>query len=214
MLVLKFNYKLDMEWDNFLRGVNSINHIGDSDLVKKMKQAKIDLKNKQEVLLYIQSQTNTAEIKLRIEAIQKKWQSIASDAMSRLNKIFGNTLEEEVSCYLTINQRCGYNYDLKYFFVNAYASNPNGIILHELLHFYTYKFLLHFFIDSKIDKVDFNDFKEALTFLLNKELSDLLDGWHDRGYDRQKELRSRLEKHWDKHHDIYELTSSYIQQIN
>ena len=53
------------------------------------------------------------------------------------------------------------------------------------------------------DNKKFEDLKEALTFLLNYEFKEIMDGY-DKGYPQQQELRKKLEKyrvHSDKNFD-------------
>ena len=92
-----------------------------------------------------------------------------------------------------------------------FSKSTNHIILHELLHFYSYQYILPLFKESDLGYEKFNDFKEALTFLLNTNFSDLLNGNHDNGYEKQKELRAYLENNWHKFKNVISLTKFVLK---
>lgn len=210
---LAFTYNLEKEWDNLRRGLNSKNHLKLSAVVLDMQSKGVNIKNKEEVLKFFGDEIENK--KLDIPSIQKRidanWRKIEKEAVARMDKLFGQHFNYDVTAYLTLNDRCAYNFDQKYFFVNMRSSNPNGIILHELMHFYTYEFILPDFKKRKISPEIFNDYKEALTFLLNIEFADLLNGWVDKGYEKQKELRADLEKAWPKFKTVRELTDHFLE---
>lgn len=211
---LIFKYELDKELDNLKRGLASKNHPGElPELVLEMKEKGIDLDNDDECLAFFQEKLKDSEIDpdKRIESCNERWSSIAQEAERRFKELF-QTEDElgEITAYLSVNRRCGYDIENKYFFVSFFKSNTNSTAIHELLHFYTFKYLLPIFMERKITRNDYGDFKEALTFLMNEKFSDLLEGYEDTGYPKQAELREFLIKKWSEDKDIYKLTENVI----
>lgn len=118
---------------------------------------------------------NKIDILKSIAHIQKDWESISADFEKRAEAIFGVSLPNKVTAYLTINSRHPYNISNDFFFVSSLPSQSRKTIMHELWHFYTW---YGFGVDqeAKLEKTKYNDLKEALTVLLNVECSDLKKG--------------------------------------
>jgi hypothetical protein len=60
----------------------------------------------------------------------------------------------------------------------------------------------------------FNDFKEALTFVMNYEFSEFLPSHREEGYEKQKKLIEFLEskyKHGMKANKVAEIAIKYLQ---
>lgn len=213
---LIFKYDLNKEWDNLLRGLGSKNHPGELPaIVLEMQKDGIDLKNKNDVLVFFRNKLseNKIDIDREIEQSEFNWTKISKEAEKRFKNIFSTDLDlGDITVYLTLNRRCGYNVDKKYFFVSFLKNNKNATIIHELLHFYTYKLLLKDFIDQGINRNDFNDYKEALTFLMNTNFQDLLEGFEDQGYPKQAKLRKFLILTWPKCKNVSDLTELTIKK--
>ncbi len=93
-----------------------------------------------------------------------------------------------------------------------YGDDQNSICLHELLHFYTHKFIEPIFLDAK-QKKKFYDFKESLTFLLNIEFVNEMENMTDYGYKEHQNLRKELQQMWTKDKNIYQLTKKYLKNL-
>jgi DNA-binding Lrp family transcriptional regulator len=197
---LLFLYDIEKEFVNLWNGLRSRNHPKDElpSIVQEMLQKGVNLEDKEEVKNFFKNKIQELKFNpgLAIQKIKQKWDLIQEEAIDRLDKLFEGKLLFDITAYLSLNERCSYNYKEKYFFIYAYAKNTNLIILHELLHFYTLTFIAPIFKENKIPKEKFYDFNEAITFILNTNFSDLLEGDKDLGYEKQKQLRSLLEKQW------------------
>jgi hypothetical protein len=136
------------------------------------------------------------------EEFEKDWNTVAKEYYKRAEDIFGVFLPEKVTAYLTINTRCPYSIENKYFFVSVSNVSARRTIMHELWHFYTWeKFGTD--IEEKLGKQKYNDIKEALTVLLNVECADLLpEGVTDSGYPQHQEMRSKITEVWKETKDI------------
>ena len=128
---------------------------------------------------------------------------IISDRFRKIaEKVFGMSLDQEITAYLTVNNRCPYDIERKYFFVSISKNSPVSTVMHELWHFYTwYRFGISW--EEKIGKAKYNDIKEALTVLINIECKELLpENTQDKGYPQHQELRNKIMELWGKKPDI------------
>jgi len=161
-----------------------------------------DIKNTEKVrefarLHIMENNLNLEEVKA---SLQKNWDMISKDFEKRAEKVFGLSIVDDITAYLTITGRFPYSIEKKYFYVSAKRSNADATAMHELWHFYTYhKFG---YTMDQIGPEKFNDIKEALTVLLNIECPDLLNGEIDKGYPQHQELRRLISDTWSKTRDI------------
>ena len=129
-----------------------------------------------------------------LSRIRREWSEIKKEAIDRLTRIFNIMLEDQLIAYLTTDSRCTYNTRDGYFFVSFTSTSnpPNLIILHELLHFYTWEKYHDNLINRGVSEKKYNDLKESLTVLLNIEFADLLSGHLDIGYLQHQEMRKQI----------------------
>lgn len=143
---------------------------------------------------------NTAEC---INNYKKDWEEVQQEYQKRAEAIFEVELPQNVTAYLTVNNRCPYSIENNYFFVSMTGHSPvRKTVMHELWHFYTW-YGLGEDQEEKLGKQKYNDLKEALTVLLNIECQDLLpEGESDNGYPQHAELRQKMLAYWDKDKNI------------
>lgn len=142
------------------------------------------------------------DIRSLMAKFENDWSTITSEYQICAERVFGKTLPQDVTAYLTVNTRCPYSIENSYFFVSMLNTSARMTIMHELWHFYTWQ---RFGADyeARIGKQKYNDIKEALTVLLNIECVDLLpEGVTDTGYPQHKELRERILEIWRGSKDI------------
>ncbi|MCX6808161.1 MAG: hypothetical protein NTW50_00645 [Candidatus Berkelbacteria bacterium] len=217
MMKLDFKYDLEKEFTNLWCGKGSLNHSGakSTEIEQEMIDQGIDLEDKPAVLGFFDHKMKSSGINIetKIESLSKEWQKISVEAETRFKKLF-NTDHDlgEVSAYLTFAKRCGYNTDQRFFFVSVNRNHPNNTAIHELLHFYTHLLYEKRFKDQGLPYQDFNDFKEALTFLINTDFQDLLDDV-DLGYDKQRELRKFLQEKWPSCENVEDLAHIMIEKF-
>ena len=85
------------------------------------------------------------------------------------------------------------------------------VTMHELWHFYTW-YGLGVGQEEKLGKQKYNDLKESLTVLLNKECADLFPiDFTDKGYPQHKELREKILKFWSNDKNVFNLWK-YLNQ--
>ena len=130
----------------------------------------------------------------------RKWDLISNEFEKRANNIFGLKIPDDITAFLTITGRYPYSIPNNFFYVSVKRQNVNSIVMHELFHFYTwYKFGGDL---KKLGGERYNDFKEALTVLLDVEFTDLMNGEVDAGYERHREFRDFIKNEWQKEKNL------------
>ncbi len=206
MMRLEFSYDLDKDTENFLKGTRSKNNSKPT----RLQQAYIDTHSaaydEETVRAFLQShnQESGFDQQESVRRIEQDWRKIEATFFERIEKIFGISYPAPVlSVYISTNGRSTYNIEGGYFFVYAGASSTNRIIMHELLHFYTWQAFHSELERSGIDADRYNDIKESLTELLNIEFTDLMDGAQDEGYPQHTEMRQVVHESWLSTKDIH-----------
>jgi len=176
----------------------------------------INLDDKTRVLEFFNNKMAEKKIGLdkRIGELASDWSIVQSEVAKRLKDLFRTDLDlGNITVYLTVSKRCGYNHEKNFFFVTIDGECPRKTIIHELLHFYTHKLYENDLKSQGVDNTQFNDYKEALTFLVNTNFSDIVSPAKDFGYEKQKELRKYLEHEWRNCRDVGELTEKYKKYL-
>lgn len=148
-----------------------------------------------------------------INQYEAEWREVADEYHQRAEAIFEIKLPEEITVYLTINNRCPYNIAENLFYASFPSESVRLTIMHELWHFYTW-YGLGVDQEEKLGKETYNDLKEALTVLLNEECADLMpEGIRDNGYPQHSELRTEIQKLWTEKRDISWVWNKISEQI-
>lgn len=155
---------------------------------------------------------NKIDIDKVAENFGMTWQSVEQEFFERMNNIFKIDLPpENITAYLTTNDRCAYSINDDYFFVTVFTKNPKKIIAHELFHFYTY-YAFEKEINALSEK-DAYDIKESLTEILNLTCADLLES-SDNGYVQHQELRKLSRSYWQENQDIRKVFTGLVENVN
>lgn len=150
-----------------------------------------------------------------VSQYQKEWDAIANRYADIAERVFGISLHDDVTAYLSINNRCPYSIKENSFFISI-PSYATKTAMHELWHFYTWYAFGSTWEDT-LGKQAYNEIKEALTVLLNVECKELLpEGTEDRGYPQHQELRNKILTLWENNKNIHEVWSAlcYKTSIN
>lgn len=152
--------------------------------------------------IHAQDTISNFDANQQVKIVEKRWREIELDFIKRVEKVFGISYPSpQITVYLTHNGRCTYNINENYFFVYISSEFSNNIIMHELLHFYTWHAFGQKLVDEGFSRAKYNDIKESLTELLNLEFTDLMNNKADDGYPQHKEMRAEIRKLWlDKKH--------------
>lgn len=202
---LIFTYDKDMDiWCLLNKGKSSNNSSQPTAVYKQLVQFAGENPNRDLTSKFIDKylKENNIDIQHHIEKYQKEFDSISEKFHEIAQKVFGVSLINDITVYLTINNRCPYNINKNLFFVSVSNTSALRTIMHELWHFYTwYKYGAE--EQEKIGDEQYNNFKEALTVLLNVECKDLLpNGVEDTGYPQHQDLRNKIIELWKQNSDI------------
>lgn len=211
---LVFQYNPNREYDNFKRSFFSINHKEASPRQKEYftKYTELDSEN---ALAFSHNYIleNHIDIESRQKDIEKQWNEVKKEYFRRADKVFKTTLPIKIiNVYLTIHDRCSYNFAKSEFFIHLNLPTTNKTIMHELWHWYFY-YTVGQRIEEKKGKKIFNDIKESLTVLLNDIYSDRLAGATDRGYPQHAGLRKLIQKTYAETNDVYQTIDRAIATL-
>lgn len=214
---LKFVYDINRDVENIIRGTKAINSKTPTNFQNLFTEKCGSSFEPQKIKLFIKEQDkiNNFDLNKEIIAIEEMWKIVESTFIERVEKIFRISYPSpHITAYLTHNERCTYNIEKNYFFVKIRSKFSNNIIMHELLHFYTWHTFGQRLLDKGLSRLAFNDINESLTELLNLEFVDLLNGKTDKGYPRHKTIRSEIKNLWLKHKDIRQIVDLLSNQAN
>ncbi|MFA6295306.1 MAG: hypothetical protein WC666_02680 [Candidatus Paceibacterota bacterium] len=210
---VNFSYNEDKDIDCLLsKGGGSQNQPGSKTKTYEALLAYTsDLGNREIVSEFVRKfiRDNKLDPQRDVLTIQKNWDSIGERFEKCAERVFGVSIMDTISAYLTITGRFPYRLDERYFYVSARKTNVNAVAMHELWHFYTW----HKFgreVERKIGMEKYNDIKEALTVLLNIECSELMCGEIDKGYPQHQELRNKITDIWNKNKDVDEVWNDVL----
>jgi hypothetical protein len=204
---LNFKYDLDKDIENFVKASKSKNNKKPSPMMAEYIEEYRGDYDEDSLKSFILSRTKDIDIEEKLNEIKDNWSQIEDDYISISEKLFNVLLPlQEITVYLTINQRCTYNLKDKYFFDSLSRSDvSNHILMHELFHFYTWDAFGREMIKNGYDPLKYNDIKESLTVLLNIEYKDLMKNMVDKGYSQHKAMREEILKLWSHRHTIKEV---------
>lgn len=200
---LVFLYEAEKEFLNLRAGNKSLNRSRPSDFSKKLEELGVDINSEVTVtaacrIIVTEEGISTEE---KIRQFSAGWQAVEQDVFERLTKLFEVENDDtEFTAYLSLNERCSYDTQESYFFLNLFNAEPNMVCVHELLHLFTHKF-----IQLGVDLKTYNNYKESLTVLINLRFSDLVEN-KDRGYPQHKKIRDYITKKYDGSSSVASLT--------
>lgn len=214
---MKISYQYDKEkdiWCLLNKGRSSMNSQNSTKQYEQLVEFHGENPSKEKTSSFVDTYIldNKIDIKKYIDQYQKDWEIVAEEYKTKAEEIFGVSLPEDVTAYLTINSRCPYNVAGNYFFVTVPTSLhvARRITMHELWHFYTW----YRFSADQVEKIGaerYNDLKEALTVLLNIECKDILPpDMVDKGYPQHTNLRKKILDYWARDRNIINLWEHLI----
>lgn len=186
-----FKYDLQKDTENFLKSFKSVNNKKPTKL-QVLYTAEIGIPESSKVSKFLQKQAVT--ILENLKKIESDWKMIEIEVVRRMEKLFEISLTFDITAYLSTNSRCTYSIPGNYFFVYINSENPNGIIIHELMHFYTWHTFYKELTKNGVSKEKYNDIKESLTELINTDFQYLLGTYYDKGYPQHLKMRERINK--------------------
>ncbi|MEK7185638.1 MAG: hypothetical protein AAB726_03380 [Patescibacteria group bacterium] len=214
---LKFEYNKEKDaWCLLNKGKSSNNSSQPTKVYSELVSAYGDNPDEKSASVFIDQylEKHNYNIPQYLQDCQRKFDSISSEFEKVAERIFGISLEKEITVYLTVNNRCPYSIEENWFFVSISQHSQIGTIMHELWHFYTwYKFGVS--EEERLGAKKYNDVKEALTVLLNVECKHLLpEGMEDSGYPQHQKLREKILELYKQNIDVDYVWREAVQFID
>ena len=150
---------------------------------------------------YLKSQISEVKVKEKKERIVSKWKKVEQQYFSKLSKILQKPIyQADYKCYLTTLFRCPCYYEGGWFMVSAFSklSNQIYVICHEFMHLQFIHWYREYCLKKGLTNGEFQDLKEAVTFILNEPEFSGLISFKDKGYPLHKKLRKDSKIIWRK----------------
>lgn len=180
--------------EKFVNNLKKLSSQKQKDLIKK------DITNKllREIIF---GQKNYLE-KIWYPNLEKKYFNVTQKFLDiKLSK------SDVFSAYFTYMHLCSYSEKKNYFFISVWTSPiyQINIIAHELLHLLFIKYYKRYCLRKGLTKNQFENLKEALTFIINKDIYKGIILANDFGYPHHKKFRELLHKEWVKNKNFKKL---------
>jgi len=207
---MQIHFKYDKEkdiWCLLNKGKSSDNNPNPTKVYEMLVSYCGENPTKEKTSLFIQKYfaNNQIDIDAYINQYQEDWTEVSGEYHKRAKTIFEVSLPDNITAYLTINNRNPYSITDNLFYITVPSVSARKIIMHELWHFYTW-YGLGPEQEEVLGKQKYNNLKEALTVLLNEEFIDLMpEGNHDEGYPQHQKLREEIKYLWSKQKDIHKV---------
>ncbi len=140
-------------------------------------------------------------VQKRMDTCRQYWDANSAEIFARLKKITKRSVwPPTIYCFYTTFPRCPYGLQRNsgwLFITYKFLKNKKACassILHEIMHFQFHKYFWSYCKRQSLDDAQIEHLKEAFTFLINEEFSDLVT--RDRGYLIHRRLRRNLKDVW------------------
>ncbi len=203
-VIFKYNRKKDI-WCLLNKGKSSNNSSNPTKVYRLLMTSCGENPTEEETSNFIDKyfSNNKIDVHNYIKQYQTDWNSIKNEYHKIAESIFDTHLPNNITAYLTVNNRNPYSIENNQFYVTVPSKTMQKTIMHELWHFYTW-YGLGADQEKMLGKQKYNDVKEALTVLLNEECSHLMaEEVYDVGYPQHQELREEIKQLWKKRKDIH-----------
>ncbi len=204
---VSIKYDIEKDIENFFIVSRSINSLKTTKLNKEYQDIYGEDVNEVKVKEFLQSKINdfSTNFEKKSKDFETLWAPLEKSFFAKCEELFDIKIPVPITGYITLNERCGYNWEKSYFFVSYFSKQPTATIMHELLHFYTHRK----FENDFTDKRSFNEIKEALTVLLNTEFKELMGEFVDLGYEQHQDLRKEILKMRESGMSVSEIINIY-----
>lgn len=142
-------------------------------------------------------------IKKKIEIFQQHWSKVNDIYFQRLGQILNIKIPTNslYTAFLTQAGSCPFNTKESWFMVRINDEDVNNVVCHEIMHIEFERTYGMYCRNLGLPVKLFEDVREALTVLLNEEMSDILPH-SDYGYKEHQELREEIKKLWNEKKDL------------
>jgi hypothetical protein len=204
---LNITYTKEKDIENFLKGLRAVNNRNNTSVMEEFLRS-YDEFTKENLSIFIDKyiKKEKYDIPELIKKAKEQWGAVEDVFIQKCEKMFGVSYPiETITSYFTINNRCTYNIKGGYFFLNVQSNYIPFVIMHELLHFYTWKAFGEDMLANGYDSLKYNAIKESLTVLLNIEFKDLMSDRIDNGYPQHKEMRDEISELYTQNCSLKEI---------
>ena len=205
MFRVRFLYDPERDADNLIRGARSVNNPAPTKLQSEFLAVHGPGYDPGAVRTFLADHARDSGFdgSALAAGLAEAWSAVEDEFFTRAGRMFPTAPSlAPVTAYLTTNQRCTYDIEAGYFFVNPRSPSPVRIVMHELLHFYTWFAHAPELFALGVSEAVYNDVKESLTELLNLEFADLMPGARDDGYPQHAAMRDVVRSSWLAHRDV------------
>lgn len=210
---IEFLYNPNKDTENFIKSSQSINNRKPTSLMRAFLAEPLHELDQQVVGRFLESfhRVNEIDVTRITRAVGEEWRNLEASFIKRSDTLFGIRSDFwPLVGYLSTNSRCTYQIKKSEFFVYMLADNWAANIMHELFHFYTW-YAFHWRLDKYgVDEGAYNDFKEALTVLLNVEFKDIMSDATDFGYPQHAKLRENIRVLWLEGHSLASIAEDLL----
>lgn len=224
----KIIFQIDLKQDawNWVRVVQAGRHPfgGDfkkaarnipAELLKELKKLPPEAARK---LAYSQLKKNSKIFLLNLEANKKMLEFYFSRQGDKLFQVLARVTgqpiyTEKFWATFTTMYSCPYNPEKDWFMVSANAPLARQVATacHEILHLQLIHYYLDYCLAQGLNKKQFEDLKESLTFLLNEPVFKNFYLAYDSGYPNHVRQRRQLQRVWEKEKNFLKLLNAGIK---
>jgi hypothetical protein len=227
----KIKFKIDFKEDarNWVRIINAKkNKFGNSygymigriekDLLKKIKEASSREKAEKVVFDYLKKESDNfvPEMKAVQKMLEFYLQEKGDDLFKLIEKITEKPMYTDTfNATFTLMSSCPYNSKTNWFMVMGQKPTTRQVtnIFHEILHLQFIHYYQDYCKERGLTKQQFEDLKEALTFLLNEPEFDDFFLAPDYSYNNHIELRKKLKNYWRRTKSFEKLIDKGIDLV-
>lgn len=222
-----YKYDIDRDKWNVLRVLTKKAVFGAEDTKRTVAGLSIEIKTKvckksnkkakgYIVEKYLKDQHKTKELLIneRIHDFSTNWNKINDQYFEKLEKILNINIPESntYTGYLTSAGSCPFNAKKSWFMVRLADEKTDTVTAHEIMHIEFVRVYGFYCQKIGLSPHQFNTIREAITVLLNEEMSDILSR-PDYGYKEHQEYRKTIIPLWRKSKDFKHLISALSNLI-
>lgn len=182
--------------------------------IEQVKKEENSLKKQEIIANYLIEflSQNKNFIEEKIKSFSEQWGKINDRYFEKLSSILDIKIPQNniYIVYLTNAGSCPFNVFENWLMVRLKDKKIDTTVAHEIMHIEFVKVYGYLYRNSNLLAKQFNDFREAITVLLNEECGDILSR-PDYGYQEHQELRNKILELWRKDKNFKNLIDNSLK---